>query len=101
MSLLLWRLGGVLGCPLRPRSVAVPVEANASSLAGSTMQSSPGDDMTGGESCNPPEWGGGQHCFVRLEPLGDTAPNLVVTLEHELVHVECRPGAFCVDRAEL
>lgn len=31
--------------------------------------------------------GGGQHCFVSLEPLGVSAPYLVVTLEHSLVHV--------------
>ena len=56
------------------------------------MQSSPGDDMAGAEACNPPEWGGSQHCFVHLEPLGVSAQYLVVTLEHELVHVQCRPG---------
>ena len=63
------------------------------------MQSSPGDDMAGGEACNPPERGGSQHCFVHLEPFGVSASNLVVTLEHELVHVQRRPGASGVDRA--
>ena len=101
LCLLLWRLGGVLGCPLRPQSVTVHVEANTSSLAGSTMQLSPGDYITGGEAYSPPEWGGSLHCFVHLEPLGVSAPNLVVALEHELVHVQCRPGASGVDRAEL
>jgi len=65
------------------------------------MQSSPGDDMVGGEAYNPPEWGGSQHCFVHLEPVGVSAPNLVVALEHELVHVQRRPGASGVDRADL
>ena len=86
---------------LKPRSVAVHVEADTSSLTGGTMHSSPGDDMAGGEACNPPERGGGQHCFVRLEPFGVSASNLVVALEHELVHVQRRPGASSVDRAEL
>ena len=101
MSLLLWRLGGVSGCSLKPRGVAVHVEADTSSLTGGTMLSSPGDDMTGGEACNPPERGGGQHCFVRLEPLGAPAPNLVVALEHEFMHVQRRPGTFRVDRVEF
>ena len=65
------------------------------------MQSSPGDDMVGGEAYNPPEWGGSQHCFVHLEPVGVSAPNLVVALEHELVHVQRRPGASGADRADL
>ena len=101
VSLLHWRPGGVFGCSLKPRSVAVHVEADTSSLTGGTMHSSPGDDMTGGEACNPPERGGGQHCFVRLEPLGAPAPNLVVALEHEFMHVQRRPGAFRVDRVEF
>ena len=48
--------------------------------------------MAGGEAYNPPHLGRGQHCFVHLEPLGVSAQYLVVTLEHELVHVQCRPG---------
>ena len=65
------------------------------------MKLSPGDDMAGGEACDSPKWGGSQHCFVHLEPFGVSASNLVVTLEHELVHVQRRPGAPSVDRAEL
>ena len=38
---------------------------------------------------------------VRLEPLGDPAPNLVVALEHEFMHVQRRPGTFRVDRVEF
>ena len=52
------------------------------------MQSSPGDDMAGGEACDSPKWGGGQHCFVHLEPFGVSTSNLVVALEHELVHFQ-------------
>ena len=57
--------------------------------------------MVGGEACNPPECGGSQHCFVHLEPFGVSASNLVVALEHELVHVQRRPGASGADRADL
>ena len=57
--------------------------------------------MAGGEACDSPKWGGGQHCFVHLEPFGVSASDLVVALEHELVHVQRRPGAPGVDRAEL
>ena len=38
---------------------------------------------------------------LHLEPFGVSASNLVVALEHELVHVQRRPGASSVDRAEL
>ena len=44
--------------------------------------------MAGGEACDSPKWGGSQHCFVHLEPFGVSASNLVVALEHELVHVQ-------------